>query len=133
MLALIGVDDEETTSLEPDEILTAAQQATEMLDDIELTIQNAALSKLSESLPTAIKILQTPDQYAISTDHYMLQSPGFASDSGHLQNSTALFERFASIFCFQFEIDDLITIISQGSRCNGSLLPWPESTILACS
>ncbi|KAJ2930830.1 hypothetical protein H1R20_g6261, partial [Candolleomyces eurysporus] len=92
--ALASDEHEESASSETDEILSAAaQQATELMDEIELTIQNAALSKLSESLPTASKILQTPDQYAISTDHYMLQSPGFASDSCHLHNSVALFER----------------------------------------
>ncbi|RXW21668.1 hypothetical protein EST38_g4185 [Candolleomyces aberdarensis] len=99
MLALLGLEDEESASSELDEILSAAaQQATELMDEIELTIQNAALSKLSESLPTASKILQSPDQYAISTDHYLLQSPGFASDSCHLHNSVALFEKFEFTF-----------------------------------
>jgi hypothetical protein len=71
----------------------AAQHANHLLDKIQLTIQNAALARMSESLPTASKILQSPDQHAISTEQYVLQSPGFASDSGHLQNAISLFER----------------------------------------
>lgn len=94
MLALLE-DPGPASPEELEELLAAAaEDANDLLKDIELTIQNAALSKLSESIPTMSKILQTPDQYAISTDQFMLQSPGFSSDSSHLHNATALMERF---------------------------------------
>ncbi|KAF6761701.1 hypothetical protein DFP72DRAFT_803511 [Ephemerocybe angulata] len=92
MIALVA-DPGPPSPSEMEEVLSvAAEHVISLLDDIEITTQNAALSKLSESLPTASKILQTPDQYAISTGRYFLQSPGFTSNSSHLQNATALMD-----------------------------------------
>lgn len=75
----------------------AAENANGLLDDIQHTIQSAALNRMSESLPTANKILQTPDRHAISTGQYLLQSPEFSSDSSHLHNAISLFDRYVSV------------------------------------
>jgi len=98
MLALLGVDESDQPDFAEDVLSTAARNATQLLDDIELTEQNAGLSKLSESLPSATKILQTPDQYAISTEQFVTQSAEWKGDSSHLWSGVRLLERSAYLY-----------------------------------
>ncbi|KAF9563073.1 hypothetical protein CPC08DRAFT_741944 [Agrocybe pediades] len=98
MVALINTEDlereahEENDSDDSEELHIAAEKSTKLLDDLEVAIYESNLKNVSSSLPSATKILQTQDQYLISTGHYTHISPAFTSTSSHLFNAKATLE-----------------------------------------
>ncbi|PPQ69776.1 hypothetical protein CVT25_009760 [Psilocybe cyanescens] len=94
MLALVDMHDcaNKRAEAEDTDLKTAAEQVTQLFDDLESTIYDPSLGSTPDSLPSATKILQTPDRYLMSTAHYTHASPGFASTSSHLFNAKAILE-----------------------------------------
>lgn len=99
MLALINMQDQadENHEAEAFDLQVAAEEAIKLFEDLESAIYDAGLKSLSESLPSATKILQTQDRYLISARQYMHSSPGFTSTSSHLFNAKAILDRDSEI------------------------------------
>jgi len=91
MLALIRNEENaaENYDVEADDLEAAAKGVLSLFDEVDSRICDADQKSLSESLPSATKILQTQDQYIISTGQYTKISPGFSSKSNHLFNAMA--------------------------------------------
>ena len=110
MLALIKNEENaaENYDVEADDLEAAAKGVLSLFDEVDSRIyyadqnrcvyiihivfnlkMNTTKYSLSESLPSATKILQTRDQYIISTGQYSKISPGFSSKSNHLFNAMA--------------------------------------------
>jgi len=91
MLALIENEENEAGNydVEADDLEAAAKDVLRLFDEVDSTIHDAEVKSLSESLPSATKILQPQDRYIISTGQYSQISPGFSSKSNHLFNAMA--------------------------------------------
>ena len=108
MLALIKNEENavENYDVEADDLETAAKGVLSLFDEIDDADQKRCVFyinrasnvrfrnghhkySLSESLPSATKILQSRDQYIVSTGQYSKTSPGFSSKSNHLFNAMA--------------------------------------------
>ena len=110
MLALIKNEENaaESYDVEADDLEAAAKGVLSLFDEVDSRIyvadqercvyiihlvfnlkMDTTIYSLSESLPSATKILQTRDQYIISTGQYTKISPGFSSKSNHLFNAMA--------------------------------------------
>ncbi|KAF8906236.1 hypothetical protein CPB84DRAFT_1813866 [Gymnopilus junonius] len=94
MLALINNQDDAAVDEDDDaaDLQIASEKATKLLDDLESTIYHSSLQNLTDSLPSATKILQTQDRYLISTGQYTHGSPDFSSTSSHLFNARAILD-----------------------------------------
>ena len=110
MLALIKNEENaaENYDVETDDLDAAAKGVLSLFDEVDSIISDADQKgcvfiiylmfnfeidttkyRLSDSLPSATKILQTRDQYIISTGQYSKISSGFSSKSNHLFNAMA--------------------------------------------
>jgi len=91
MLALIENEENavENYDVEASDLETAAKSVLSLFDEVDSKICDGDQKSLSESLPSVTKILQTRDQYIISTGQYTKISPGFSSKSNHLFNVMA--------------------------------------------
>jgi len=91
MLALIKDDENaaESYDVEADDLEAAAKGVLSLFDEVDSRIYDSNQKSLSESLPSATKILQPEDRYIISTGQYTKISPGFSSKSNHLLNAMA--------------------------------------------
>ncbi|KDR80671.1 hypothetical protein GALMADRAFT_91189 [Galerina marginata CBS 339.88] len=94
MLALINTQGRANGNQQEDDadLHIAAERVIKLFDDLESAIYDAGLKSVSDSLPSATKILQTQDRYLISTGQYTHSSPGFSSTSSHLFNAKAILD-----------------------------------------
>ncbi|KAF9460520.1 hypothetical protein BDZ94DRAFT_1265778 [Collybia nuda] len=87
MLALIGVNDEaDPENPEPLALRDTGTVAMKLLEEIEDTLNND-VTKSTDTLPSATKILQPTDSHIVSRANFTVSSPAFASKSGHLYNA----------------------------------------------
>jgi len=91
MLVLIKNEENaaENYDVEADDLEAAAKDVLSLFDEVDSRIYDANQKSLSESLPSATKILQPQDRYIISKGQYTNISPGFSSKSNHLFNAMA--------------------------------------------
>ncbi|KAF8159510.1 hypothetical protein B0H34DRAFT_796751 [Crassisporium funariophilum] len=94
MLALIILqqDTAENSDTEAADVQSAAERVLKLFDEIESTIYDCGLKSVSDSLPSATKILQLQDRFLMSTGQYTHASPGFTSKSSHLFNAKAILD-----------------------------------------
>ncbi|KAJ7655676.1 hypothetical protein DFH06DRAFT_992542 [Mycena polygramma] len=84
LVALIDLDD--TNPLAPDapELRPWAEEAAALAESITATSEDDEIAKSVDTLPSATKILQQRDRYALSSAGLSIRSPEFATRSGHL-------------------------------------------------
>ncbi|TFK39855.1 hypothetical protein BDQ12DRAFT_681350 [Crucibulum laeve] len=92
LLALPGAEAGDSEDDDNLHLNTAAGKAYQLFDDLESKINERKLASLTESLPTANRILQHVDSHIISAGEFTESSPGFISKSSHLYNAKALQE-----------------------------------------
>ncbi|KAJ7711443.1 hypothetical protein B0H16DRAFT_1816894 [Mycena metata] len=85
LVALLGIDD----ASEPVELAPLAAEASDLATTL-LAAASEDLSKSIDTLPSATKILQPKDRYALSSAGLALRSPDFTSRSGHLYDARQL-------------------------------------------
>ncbi|KJA28021.1 hypothetical protein HYPSUDRAFT_34294 [Hypholoma sublateritium FD-334 SS-4] len=97
MLALItrrnGTDEDQGAA----DIQAVAERCTKLFDDLESCTDDINIKSISESIPSATKILQPRDRYAISTGQFSHSSPSFTSNSAHLFNAKAILDKDSEI------------------------------------
>jgi hypothetical protein len=64
------------------------------------------MHRVSETLPSATKILQPKDNHVISFGHFTTASPDFVAKSDHLYNGKQLLEQYA-FFHFRTDLHNL--------------------------
>ncbi|KAJ7763534.1 hypothetical protein DFH07DRAFT_812389 [Mycena maculata] len=91
LVALIGLDDS-GDRLEPDPsaLVPLAAQVATLAAAIDDTMDDEALQSTVDALPSAVKILQPKDRYALSSSQFTIASADFESRSGHLYNARQL-------------------------------------------
>ncbi|KAF8887294.1 hypothetical protein BD779DRAFT_512587 [Infundibulicybe gibba] len=89
MLALVGID--AGLELESEVLTDIAARSAVLLHTIHDITAREALKSMSESqLPSATRILQPRDRYAVSAAGLAVSSSGFTLHAGHLWNARAL-------------------------------------------
>ncbi|KAF9530489.1 hypothetical protein CPB83DRAFT_851016 [Crepidotus variabilis] len=83
---------DEGQDLENTDLQYAIENVVSLLSEIESVAREQSLKSISESLPSANKILQPQDRYLMSTSQYTLGSPNFSSKSGHLFSAKAILD-----------------------------------------
>ncbi|KAJ6620615.1 hypothetical protein B0H10DRAFT_2163467 [Mycena sp. CBHHK59/15] len=88
LVALLGLDDP-SGSLEPDptSLSPLAEQVSALAASIKDTMDDLALKSAVDFLPSATKILQQKDRYAVASSHFTICSVDFESRSDHLYNA----------------------------------------------
>ncbi|KAJ7117611.1 hypothetical protein C8R44DRAFT_791120 [Mycena epipterygia] len=89
LVALLGLDDNGTQLIEPDPSTLAplAEAASALAATISTTVADDPLKSALDLLPSATKILQPTDRYALSSARLTIRSPDFESRSGHLYSA----------------------------------------------
>ncbi|KAJ7108871.1 hypothetical protein C8R43DRAFT_1043786 [Mycena crocata] len=94
LVALLGLDGEgDDASLEPDlsaETLRPVADAASALLDTLITSVSDPLKSETDLLPSATKILQPKDRWALAAPQFTLCSPEFESHAGHLYEARRL-------------------------------------------
>ncbi|KAF8966338.1 hypothetical protein BDZ97DRAFT_1809094 [Flammula alnicola] len=75
------------------ELMLALINTKDEMDESQENIKSSNFHSVSDSLPSATKILQPQDRYLISTGQYTHGSPGFTSTSSHLFNAKAILDK----------------------------------------
>ncbi|KAJ7068862.1 hypothetical protein B0H15DRAFT_871867 [Mycena belliarum] len=89
LIALIGLGGSDD-QLEPSAFRPWADEAAVLADSINTVIADEAKQSAIDSLPSATKILQPKDRYALSSSQFTIRSADFESRSGHLYNARQL-------------------------------------------
>ena len=91
-----------------------------------------SLRSLSESIPSATKILQPRDRYVMSTGQFSHSSPSFTSNSAHLFNAKAILDKSVALLAtFHACGPILIYLDQQGFRNIRSIFSGTKSPALA--